>query len=417
MLGSAGIIVMDETTCMVWAAKNLLYFYKHESCGKCTPCREGGDWLYKILTRIENGEGEMRDIDLLTSVGNNIVGKTLCAFGDAAATPALTTVKHFRAEFEAHVRKGGAPCRPTGARRSRWWERTDERPDPVADGHRAPRADLRHLQHAGDVGRLHGVAGAQGLRVDPGSQRPQPGRLRGTAAAVRRRLQADDEGGPAAQGGRRGPLRDRADHLDHHGVRRVLGRAVRHRDHAVRPARSADSAAGDRRQRRGPGHLRHRLDGRLRHRARRLGLEQQVLAARRPALGGADDQLRAVLRHGAGRGDHARRLALAARDRDEPGRLLVGLHPEVVRVPAAGRLPHLHDRGRGRDQPRAVRLPGGGAGAGRRLSHRVQLDELRAVLPRGIREHGDRLGGGHQPVSRRLARSVPARTGCSGSTS
>ena len=106
MLGSAGIIVMDETTCMVWAAKNLLYFYKHESCGKCTPCREGADWLHKILTRIDNGEGEMRDIDLLVSVGNNIVGKTLCAFGDAAATPALTTVKHFRAEFEAHVREG-----------------------------------------------------------------------------------------------------------------------------------------------------------------------------------------------------------------------------------------------------------------------------------------------------------------------
>ncbi len=106
MLGSAGIIVMDDTTCMVWAAKNLLHFYMHESCGKCTPCREGGDWLHKILTRIESGEGEMRDIDLLVSVGNNIVGKTLCAFGDAAATPALTTVKHFRAEFEAHVREG-----------------------------------------------------------------------------------------------------------------------------------------------------------------------------------------------------------------------------------------------------------------------------------------------------------------------
>jgi NADH-quinone oxidoreductase subunit F len=106
MLGSAGIIVMDETTCMVWAARNLLHFYKHESCGKCTPCREGGDWLYKILTRIENGEGEMRDIDLLTSIGGNIAGKTLCAFGDAAATPALTTVQHFRAEYEAHVREG-----------------------------------------------------------------------------------------------------------------------------------------------------------------------------------------------------------------------------------------------------------------------------------------------------------------------
>jgi NADH-quinone oxidoreductase subunit F len=106
MLGSAGIIVMDETTCMVWAAKNLLYFYKHESCGKCTPCREGGDWLHKILTRIDAGEGEMRDIDLLLSIGGNIAGKTLCAFGDAAATPALTTVKNFRPEFEAHVREG-----------------------------------------------------------------------------------------------------------------------------------------------------------------------------------------------------------------------------------------------------------------------------------------------------------------------
>ncbi|MCA1561712.1 MAG: NADH-quinone oxidoreductase subunit NuoF [Acidobacteria bacterium] len=106
MLGSAGIIVMDDTTCMVWAARNLLHFYKHESCGKCTPCREGCDWLYKVLTRIEAGEGELRDIDLLVSVGNNIVGKTLCAFGDAAATPALTTVKHFRPEFEAHVSEG-----------------------------------------------------------------------------------------------------------------------------------------------------------------------------------------------------------------------------------------------------------------------------------------------------------------------
>jgi NADH-quinone oxidoreductase subunit F len=106
MLGSAGIIVMDETTCMVWAAMNLMHFYKHESCGKCTPCREGGDWLYKLLAKIERGDGEMRDLDLLTSVSNNIAGKTLCAFGDAEATPPLTTLKHFRAEYEAHIREG-----------------------------------------------------------------------------------------------------------------------------------------------------------------------------------------------------------------------------------------------------------------------------------------------------------------------
>ncbi len=105
-LGSAGIIVMDETTCMVWAAENLLHFYKHESCGKCTPCREGGDWLHRILGKIERGDGQMRDLDLLLSISNNILGKTLCAFGDAAATPVLTTVQLFRAEYEAHIREG-----------------------------------------------------------------------------------------------------------------------------------------------------------------------------------------------------------------------------------------------------------------------------------------------------------------------
>ncbi|HEX7088420.1 MAG TPA: NADH-quinone oxidoreductase subunit NuoF [Vicinamibacterales bacterium] len=110
LLGSAGMIVMDETTCMVWVAKNLLHFYRHESCGKCTPCREGGDWLLKILSKIERGEGAMRDIDLLLSVADNIAGKTLCAFGDAAATPVLTTIRNFRHEFEAHVREGRCTC-------------------------------------------------------------------------------------------------------------------------------------------------------------------------------------------------------------------------------------------------------------------------------------------------------------------
>jgi NADH-quinone oxidoreductase subunit F len=92
MLGSAGMIVM--------------HFYRHESCGKCTPCREGCDWLFKLLMRIEAGEGQPKDLDLLFGVSNNIVGKTLCAFGDAAATPVLTTMMLFRDEYEAHVREG-----------------------------------------------------------------------------------------------------------------------------------------------------------------------------------------------------------------------------------------------------------------------------------------------------------------------
>jgi len=106
LLGSAGLIVLDETVCMVWLAMNLLHFYRHESCGKCTPCREGGNWLYQLLQRVERGEGQMKDIDLLFGVASNITGKTLCAFGDAAATPVLTTLKLFRHEFEAHVREG-----------------------------------------------------------------------------------------------------------------------------------------------------------------------------------------------------------------------------------------------------------------------------------------------------------------------
>ena len=110
MLGSAGMIVMDDTTCMVWACKNLLHFYRHESCGKCTPCREGGDWLLKLLTRLENGEGRLSDIDLLVSIANNIAGKTLCPFGDAAAAPVQSFVQQFRDEFEAHVREGRCTC-------------------------------------------------------------------------------------------------------------------------------------------------------------------------------------------------------------------------------------------------------------------------------------------------------------------
>src|SRR6187455_67654 len=106
LLGSAGLIIMDDSVCMVWLAMNLLHFYRHESCGKCTPCREGADWLYKLLMRMEQGEGRTKDIDLLFGVATNITGKTLCAFGDAAATPVLTTLKLFRHEFEAHVKEG-----------------------------------------------------------------------------------------------------------------------------------------------------------------------------------------------------------------------------------------------------------------------------------------------------------------------
>ena len=102
-------MVMDETTDMVWLTHNLIHFYKHESCGKCTPCREGADWLFKILQKIERGEGQMRDIDLLVSISNNIGGKTLCPFGDAEIAPVLSTIQHFRHEYEAYIKQGPPP--------------------------------------------------------------------------------------------------------------------------------------------------------------------------------------------------------------------------------------------------------------------------------------------------------------------
>ncbi|MEY4593001.1 MAG: hypothetical protein RIR18_1896 [Pseudomonadota bacterium] len=103
MLGSGAVIVMDETTCMVKALDRLSYFYYEESCGQCTPCREGTSWLYKIVHRIENGQGRPDDLDLLSSVTNNIMGRTICALGDAASMPVQSFIKHFRDEFAYHI--------------------------------------------------------------------------------------------------------------------------------------------------------------------------------------------------------------------------------------------------------------------------------------------------------------------------
>jgi NADH-quinone oxidoreductase subunit F len=103
MLGSGAVIVMDETTCMVRALERLSYFYFEESCGQCTPCREGTGWLYRVVNRIENGTGRMEDLALLDNVSDNIAGRTICALGDAAALPVKSFIKHFRSEFEYHI--------------------------------------------------------------------------------------------------------------------------------------------------------------------------------------------------------------------------------------------------------------------------------------------------------------------------
>jgi NADH-quinone oxidoreductase subunit F len=103
MLGSGAVIVMDDTRCMVDSLLRLSYFYMHESCGQCTPCREGTGWLWRMVDRIEHGHGRAEDLQLLDSVAENIMGRTICALGDAAAMPVRGMLKHFREEFVHHI--------------------------------------------------------------------------------------------------------------------------------------------------------------------------------------------------------------------------------------------------------------------------------------------------------------------------
>jgi NADH-quinone oxidoreductase subunit F len=106
MLGSGAVIVMNETRCMVNSLLRLSYFYMHESCGQCTPCREGTGWLWRVIDRIEHGKGRAEDLELLDSVADNIKGRTICALGDAAAMPVQGMLKHFRDEFVHHIEHG-----------------------------------------------------------------------------------------------------------------------------------------------------------------------------------------------------------------------------------------------------------------------------------------------------------------------
>ena len=121
MLGSAATIVIDDSTCMVWVARKLAAFYKHESCGKCSPCREGTGFMLRLLERIEQGAGQEKDLETLASVIDGIGGRTLCPFGDAAIAPPQSTLAKFRAEYEYHVReqrcwKSAAPTFAEAAR-------------------------------------------------------------------------------------------------------------------------------------------------------------------------------------------------------------------------------------------------------------------------------------------------------------
>lgn len=110
MAGSGAVVIMDEDTCAVGAALNLVEFFHEESCGKCSPCREGTQWLQQVLHRIENGHGREGDIDLLLSMCGNILGKTFCPLGDSATVPVSSSIKYFREEYEFHIKEKRCMC-------------------------------------------------------------------------------------------------------------------------------------------------------------------------------------------------------------------------------------------------------------------------------------------------------------------
>ncbi|WP_053617017.1 NADH-quinone oxidoreductase subunit NuoF [Nocardiopsis sp. NRRL B-16309] len=109
MLGTRALQIFDETTCVVRAVGRWIAFYAHESCGKCTPCREGNFWMVQVLDRLERGEGTEADLDKLLDICDNLLGRSFCALGDGATSPVMSSIKHFRQEYIDHVDKGGCP--------------------------------------------------------------------------------------------------------------------------------------------------------------------------------------------------------------------------------------------------------------------------------------------------------------------
>jgi NADH-quinone oxidoreductase subunit F len=115
MLGTKALQIFDETTCVVRAVLRWTEFYKHESCGKCTPCREGTWWLVQVLARLEKGQGTENDLELLLDQCDNILGRAFCALGDGATSPITSSIEYFRDEYLAHLTHGGCPFDPAAS--------------------------------------------------------------------------------------------------------------------------------------------------------------------------------------------------------------------------------------------------------------------------------------------------------------
>jgi NADH-quinone oxidoreductase subunit F len=115
LLGTRALQIFDETTCVVRATLRWTEFYEHESCGKCTPCREGTFWMVRVLDRLEHGKGSEEDLEKLLDICDNILGRAFCALGDGAVSPVQSSIKYFRDEYLQHQKEGGCPFDPAAA--------------------------------------------------------------------------------------------------------------------------------------------------------------------------------------------------------------------------------------------------------------------------------------------------------------
>ena len=147
MLGTKALEIFDETTCVVRAVGRWIDFYKHESCGKCTPCREGTFWLSQIYQRLEAGHGTAEDLDKLLDISDAILGKSFCALGDGAASPVASSIQFFRDEYVAHIEGGGCPFDPQESMLAADGVKRDPNGRHRKEGHRARAGDADHRRH------------------------------------------------------------------------------------------------------------------------------------------------------------------------------------------------------------------------------------------------------------------------------
>ena len=409
LLGSAGLIVLDDTVCMVWLAMNLLHFYRHESCGKCTPCREGGDWLYKLLQRrrARRGadEGHRSAVRRRQQHRRQDAVRVRRRGGDAGADDAEAVPARVRgARARGPLHAAGRVARQASGDGGALMDRSADAATPPSVGIMIfMRSSCLIIASAVLVLAERKIMGFMQQRYGPYLVGPH-GMLQPFADILKLLFKEE--------------LRPKGADKWLFTLAPVLSVTAAFAAFATVPFGAETTFFGllDEPIKLGVADV--NVGVLVVFAVTSMGVYGIVLAgwssnSKYSLFGG----LRASAQMISYELSYATALAavillagsLSLREVvDAQAGYWFGFIPQLVHLPAAGRLHHLRDRRRRRDQPRAVRFPRSGAGARRRLQHRVQLGALRALPAGRIHQHGDDVGRGHRPVSRRLARPVPA---------